>query len=218
MKILVCSCDKNEDTFYPFHHCIEKYWPDHPEVIYKTETIENPYYKTIPTNYEISKWTKGIREALDQIDDNIILWMMDDCFIRKPVDVERVKFTTEQISGNIANFNYEKSFDPNDIRTNLPGFKKRQHGSMYEVSIMCGLWDKNKLKNILAPDSDPWTVEYAQNNCGYDFYINSGDYIIDWGYKTYHYAGINKGKWCREIVPFFESEGIKIDYSIRGFE
>lgn len=218
MKILVCSCDKNEDTFYPFHHCMEKYWPNHPEVIYKTETIQNPYYKTIAINYDISQWTRGIRETLNRIDDNIIIWMMDDCFIRHPVDIQRVQFTADHLTGNIANFNYEKAFDSNDEYTSLPGFKKRRHGSEYEVSIMCGIWDKQKLLRILLPDSDPWTVEYSQNNCGYDFYINSGEYIIDWGYKTYQYAGIVKGKWCKEVVPFFKSEGITVDYSRREFE
>ena len=218
MKIFVPSCDKNQDTFYPFHHCMEKYWPGHPEVIYKTETIENPYYKTIPINYDLSIWTRGIREALEQIEDDAIIWMMDDCFIRTPVDISRVQFTADHLKGNIVNFNYEKSFDPNDTTTDLPGFKKRRHGSEYEISIMCGIWDRKKLINILRHESNPWDVEYNQNTCGYDYYINSGEYIIDWGYKTYQYAGIVRGKWCKEVVPFFEQEGIIIDYSLRGFE
>jgi hypothetical protein len=217
MKILVLSCDKNSDTFEPFHHCMEKYWSNHPEVIYKTETITNPYYKTICTNYPLSRWTEGVRETLRQIDDNQILIMIDDCFIRKPVDEERIKYASEHLVGNIATFNFEKSFDPKDEDTGLQLFLKRQHNSSYEVSIMCGLWDKTKLSQVLAGSMDPWQVEFAQNNCGYDYYINGGDYIIDWGYKTWQYAGICRGKWCREVVPFFEREGIVIDYAKRGF-
>lgn len=30
-------------------------------------------------------------------------------------------------------------------------------------------------------------------------------------------AGIFKGLWCKEVVSFFDKEGIKIDYSKRGF-
>ncbi len=55
MKILVLSCDNYSDLFEPFHYCIEKYWPEHPEIIYTTETIINPYYKTICKNYPIEK-------------------------------------------------------------------------------------------------------------------------------------------------------------------
>lgn len=217
MKILVLSCDKNEDTFFPFHHCMEKYWKNHPDIIYATETIQNPYYKTINKNYPLEQWTRRIRETLKEIEDEQILIMIDDCFIRNKVDEERIAYVSSKLNGNIAMFNFEKSFDINDEETSLKGFKKRQHGSSYEVSIMCGLWNKDKLIKVLEKDSNPWQVEGNQENKGFDYYINSGNYIIDWGYETFIFTGICKGKWCRNIVPFFKKEGIKIDYDRRGF-
>lgn len=217
MKILVLSCDKNEDTFEPFKHCMEKYYKNHPEVIYTTETIKNPYYKTICKNYPLEKWTKRIRETLKEIDDEQILIMTDDCFIRKNVDEDRIKYASNNLKGNIAMFNFEKSFDVNDMETNLDGFKIRQKGSPYELSIMCGLWNKDKLINVLKDDSNPWDVEYKQDTKGYDYYINGGDFIIDWGYEPFIFTGICKGKWCRNVIPFFEKEGIKINYEERGF-
>lgn len=217
MKIIVLSCDNNNDTFEAFHHCIEKYWKNHPEIIYSTETIKNPYYKTISCDEPLEKWTKRIRQTLNYIEDEQIVVMIDDCFIRNKVDEDRIKYACDNLKGNIAMFNFEKSFDSNDEETNLKGFKKRKHGSPYEVSIMCGLWSKEKLLNVLQGEHNPWEVEGNQNNCGYDYYINSGDYIIDWGYETFIFTGICKGKWCRNVVPFFEKEGIKIDYERRGF-
>ena len=217
MVILVLSCDKNEDLWQPFHILIEKYYPNHPEIIYATETLKNPYYKTISKNYPLELWTKRIRETLNEINDNIILTMMDDDFIREPVDWRRIEYLKDQIKGNMGAIYFEKSFDKGDIETNIEGIKKRQHGSDYEVCINCGIWQKDKLLDIISRDSDPWDVEINQDNKGYDFYINSGDFIIDWGYRTYVYANICRGKWCREIVPFFEKEGIKVDYEKRGF-
>lgn len=217
MKILVLSCDKNEDLFEPFRHCIEKYWKNHPKIIYATETKQNPYYKTISKNFPLNNWTIRIRETLKEINDDQILVMIDDCFIRNKVDEGRIKYACDNLKGNIAMFNFEKSFDDNDEETTIKGFKKRQHGSPYEVSIMCGLWNKEKLINVLQGEHNPWEVEGEQNNCGYDYYINSGDYIIDWGYETFIFTGICKGKWCRNVVPFFEKEKIKIDYERRGF-
>lgn len=217
MKILVLSCDKNEDTFEAFHHCMEKYWENHPDVIYATETIKNPYYRTICKNYPLEQWTKRIRETLAEIDDNEILIMIDDCFIREKVDTKRIEYARKNLKGNIAMFNFEKSFDNNDIETEIVGFKRRQHGALYELSIMCGLWNREKLIDILGTDSDPWSVEYRQDTKGYDYYINSGDYIIDWGYETFIFTGICKGKWCRNVVPFFEKEGIIVNYEERGF-
>ena len=123
MKIVVFSCDKCKDTFNAFHHCLEKYYPKHPEVIYITETIKNPYYKTICKNYPVDLWTKKIREALKEIDDDKILLMTDDNFIRQPVDVERIKYVEKNLKGNIAMFNFEKSFDINDMPSKYEGFK-----------------------------------------------------------------------------------------------
>lgn len=217
MKILVLSCDKNEDIFDAFHHCMEKYYPTHPEIIYAMETKKNPYYKTICKNYPLEQWTKRIRETLKEIDDEQILLIMDDFFIRQPVDTERIKYLSTQLKGNIATFCFEKSYDVNDEETDVIGMKKRQHGAEYEVAINCGLWQKGKLMDILKGEYTPWQVEYNRDNCGYDYYINSGEYIIDWGYVTWIPTGLFKGRWCKNIIPFFEKEGIKIDYERRNF-
>lgn len=217
MRIVVLSCDKNEDIFYAFHHCMEKYWKNHPEIIYLTETTKNPYYKTICKNYLLNKWTRRIRESLEEIDDDKILLMIDDIFIRSEVDIERIKYANKHLKNNIAMFNFEKSFDREDIDTTLKGFKKRKKGSDYELSIMCGLWQKDKLIDVLSGEYDPWSVEYNQDTKDYDYYINCEDYIIDWGYKTFEHVGLVKGKWAREVVPFFEKEGVEIDYEKRGF-
>lgn len=217
MKVLVCSCDKNYDLFEPFYHCIEKYWKEHPEIIYATETIRNPYYKTISINETLDRWTKRIRKTLNLIDDNEILLMIDDIFIREPVDTKRIDYARANLKGNIACFNFEKVFNQDDQESGLNGWKIRKKGSPYELSLMCGLWDKEKLLKVLENDSDPWTVEYNQDTKGFDYLINSDDYIIDWGYKTFNYVGVVKGKWSREIIPFFEKEGIKVDYEKRGF-
>lgn len=217
MVIVVCSCDKDKDLFYPFYHCMEKYYPNHPKIIYATETIKNPYYETINKNYPLEKWTKRIRETLKEISDNEILLMIDDIFIRRPVDTKRIDYARANLKGNIACLNFEKVFNPEDKESGLDGFKIRKKGSEYELSIMCGLWNKEKLIHVLEKDSDPWSVEYNQDTKGYDYYINSGDYIIDWGYKTFNPVGVCKGKWAREIVDFFKKEGIEIDYEKRGF-
>lgn len=218
MAILILSCDINQDLFEPFHHCMEKYWPDHPRIIYSTETVTNPYYETICKNYPLSSWTVRIRETLQEIPESKILAIVDDYFIRKPVDVERVAYANYYLKGDIAVMNFEKSFDPTDKKTPIKGFKRRLHGAPYEVSIMCGLWQKDKLIKVLDRDCDPWTIETQPDNKGFTYYINSGDFIIDGGYRTWHYSGIRRGKWCREVVPFFEKEGINIDFNIRGFD
>ena len=208
MTIAVLSCSKNEDTFHPFHELMERYFPSHPEVVYFTDGIINPYYKTIPIENELSTWTKGFREFLCKIDDEQILLMIDDCFIRKPVDCKRIYEAwqilslSQELGGKIALMNFEKTWDELDEETSFVGWKKRQKGSIYEVSLMCGLWDKEKLLNVLERDCSPWEIEENQDSKGYDYYINSGEYIIDWGYKTFKPFGKVKGVWTKETIDY----------------
>ena len=216
MKIIVCSCDKNADLFEPFHHCMEKYYPKHPEVIYFTETVENPYYKTICKNYPIDMWSRRIRESLSEVKDDVVLLMLDDVFIRNRVDVNRIKYIERLFGGRLAFVNFEKEFGDDNEDIGLDRIKRRKSG-LYRISLMCGLWDRNKLMDILSGDHDPWFIEIQQNDNDFEYYINSGDHIIDWGHEPYQWFGIIKGKWLREVVPFFEKEGIEIDYSKRGF-
>lgn len=219
MKILVLSCDKNEDLFLPFKHCMEKYWEGHPKIYYSTETIKNPYYETINVNIPLEKWTTRIIKTLEQIDDEIILTMIDDNFIREKVDIQRLKYIEKQFNDNVGSFNLEKSFDKNDLETHLNGFKKRSTYGEYKVSIMCSMWRKKALIDVLKVcECDPWQFELNNRHLDYDYYINSSDQIINWGYEqTFKHCNLKLGKWCREIIPFFEKEKIKIDYSERGW-
>lgn len=217
MKILVMSCDKNKDIFDIFYHCIEKYWKNHPEIIYITETVKNPYYKTICKNYPFDLWTKKIREALKEINDNKILLMADDIFIRNYVNESRIKYVEENLKDNIALFNFEKSFDNNDLLSKYENFKIRNPKGIAITSLMCGMWQKDKLLTILNITCQPWEIERLNIAHDFEYYINSGDFIIDFGYTFPNTMGITKGKWAREIIPFFEKENIKVNYECRGF-
>lgn len=216
MKILVMSCDKNEDLFYPFHHCMEKYWPEHPEIIYSTETVTNPYYKTICKNYPLEKWTKRIRETVEEIDDEFILILCDDLFIREPV-TQDVESLCSYITGKIANINFEKTFDKEDKRFNDLLLVRSKDGK-YKNSCLCSLWNKKYLIKVFSKDATPWQME--QLNQTYDFtYLILKDYILKWEDPNTHWRWglVRKGKWKKEAKDFFDSEGVIIDYNKRDF-
>ena len=213
MIIAVMSCSKNEKTFAPFHYCMEKNWQEHPKVVYFTDGIINPFYYTIPVPNTLKDWTRAVRHFLWCLDDEQVLLMIDDCFIRRPVDHDRVQIASQILAAepNLACLNFEKAWDESDEQTKYEGWKKRRHGSNYEVSLMCGLWNRDKLMKVLERDCDPWTIELEQDNCGFDYYINAGDYIIDWGYKTFQPFGIAKGVWTKECIDYLQSIGFEVN-------
>lgn len=216
MKILVASCDKNKDLFEPFHHCLEKYWPNHPEVIYSTETIKNPYYKTICKNYSIEKWTTRIKETAREIDDRYILLMCDDIFLIDYVDDFKVNSLIKYFDKNTASINLHKSGDPNNIKIDELVSERSEKGN-YKTSVMCSLWKKWKLLKVFNWDADPWKFETANIHRGYR-YLSVNDLILKWGYNWKgDIFGVYRGKWVKKTVNFLNKEGLNIDYSKRGY-
>ena len=219
MKILVVSCDKNQDLFYPFQYCMEKYWPDHPEIIYSTENVKNPYYKTICKNYSLEQWTKRVRETVQEIDDEFILFLVDDIFIRERVNNDNILSLCEYLKDlEYANINLQENGDKEAISI---GDGVLQRGTtIWSLSCMCSLWSKKSMLDLFDYDTDPWTFETNNYTKGYKFLISEKGDFINWGRrsnKEWHF-GLMRGKWDPECIRFLITEGLdkNIDFSKRG--
>lgn len=216
-KIVVMSCDKNKDLFEPFHHCIEKYWKDHPEIIYSTETIKNPYYKTICRNLPIECWTIRVFETIKDLPCKHILLMVDDLFIREKVDNKFISSLCRYVEGNVASLNFEFSFDKEDIPYDNIVMVRNPKGK-FKLSCMCQLWRKKKMLKLFSKPYDPWTFEKKNNAMHYAYLISKNGDFLNWGKPKIGWQwGIVRGKWTKENKEFFDKESIKIDYSKRGF-
>lgn len=215
-KILVMSCDKNSDLWFPFYHCMEKYWKNHPEIIYCTETKVNPYYKTICVDLPISSWTRRVYNAVKQIDTKDILLMCDDLFIRDYVCNTLIEVLCSFLIGGFGGLNMEKSFDNEDIPL-CDKVKIRSKNGRFKTSVMCQLFQRRVMLDLFDCDIDPWLFEKNNDSKYYQFLISANGDFINWGYGEHKWFGIKKGQWCRECKEFFDKEGIEIDYSIRGF-
>lgn len=216
-SVVVLTCDSYSDLWEPFFILKNRYWNDCPYETYLiTETKECEYCKTININEKI--WTKRVREGLKKIKSDYVIILLEDFFIRDKVDNERIEYCMNHFDKNTAMFNFEKSYDENDIDSGVEGFKKKSETAPYKCSCQAAIWDRKKLIKLLAVDGSAWDWEVNPPIEHYDFYINSGDYVFNYGYKDYKWFGVCKGKWIKnDVVPLFKKENIKIDYSIRGF-
>ena len=204
MKILVMSCDKYEICWEPFFKLLDKYYKGHPETYLLTETKNCPYCKTINIQ---GSWTKRFKEALKQIDDNEILVMLDDFFIRKPVDIDRInkiKFTDDIIC-----YNFELEYREPLIE--LKEWDIQKNNQEYLNSCQPTIWNKKLLIERLNCDMTPQEWETQIINSPYIHFINNKDYIIDIGYRHQELEkgwGITRGKITKECIDFLESEGL----------
>lgn len=80
LAVVIFSCDKNEELWPIFNKCLNKYWKNHPKVYLLTETMQYPYFETINYNYDINHWSTRIRHSLNDILEDNIIFICDDCF------------------------------------------------------------------------------------------------------------------------------------------
>ena len=219
--IVVFSCDKNEEVWPVFHHCLEKYWKNHPKTYLLTETKKYKEIETITINVKIDYWSKRMRESLQMIPYQKILFICDDCFLNKPVNKTKLKKGLELLDrDNTASVNMEIIDDYTDIDCGVEGFKKKlYHSPNYLVNFLCGLWNKDKLINLLSDkDCTPWVLEYEQKCKNFYYYQTVGDKVISWFRDTPGTgSAIRFGKWSLEAKDFAKKEKIKIDFSKKGF-
>jgi len=97
------------------------------------------------------------------------------------------------------------------------GFRLKPNRSKYLNSCQASVWNRKILIERLKGNHTAWEWELMNVDSPYKHYVNSSDYIIDYGYRG-HWFGIRKGKWVKEdVVPLFEKEQTQIDFTERGF-
>ena len=220
LAIVCFSCDKNDEVWPVFYACLNKYWPNHPKTYLLTETKYYPLMKTINHDYPLDKWTTRIYKSLEDIPQNKIIFICDDCFLDEKVNIKKLQDCLNLLNkNNIAYINFELSFDSHDGDSIYKGFKKKMSDSSYRLSLLCGIWNKDKLMNILKyKEQSPWQLENSQYMNGYSSYQVTGDKVLSWFRDGPMMCGAKySGKWSRDLPAFLEKEGLKMDLDKKGF-
>lgn len=169
LSILVLTCDAYSDLWDDFFNLKEKYWEDCP---FKTYLItESKHYerKGVSVMHMGKKlnWSGRLREALKKIDTPLVLPILDDYFIYKPIDntiiledVEfcinhEVSFLTLERKNVIQNPN-RKYYDKYVI---IPEHEK------YPIDTASAIWNKEYfLKKLGEEDYSAWQFEVNMCN------------------------------------------------------
>ena len=229
--ILVNSCDSYSDLWEPFFLLLKKYWAGEiPEIVLNTETkdfsmnglqIHCPHCPDNPKGF----YGKRLKYALNTIDTEYVLCLLDDFFIRETVDTARIEQLIDCMdrNQNISCFNFEDPFE-GERSVQYPGFVSLPQIAEYKLNMQAAIWRKDDLYKLWKDRVDPWTWETVSNKLTYT--STKEYYFLEKGHRTpVSYGkmpgltwGVVRGKWMEEdVVPLFEKEGISVDYSARGF-
>ena len=234
LTIIVNTSDNFEDCWAPFFKLFFKYWPNcEIPIILNTEKKQfihngnNILSSQVNLNFNRRlTWSECLIEVLKKVETPLILYMQEDYFIDNPVNVRLINdfvnlMTTDKTVKYIGltNFGNLPPFIvyPNDLR-----LRKVSKSAKYRISTQAAIWSKETLMSYLRVNENGWMFEIfgtqrAKRKDDLFLTVNREMFV---GYNqiiSYQPTGIIKGKWLSTIPKFFETEEIKMDFSIRGF-
>ncbi len=234
LSILVNSCDKYDDLWYPFFELMNIYWPDVKYPIYlntETKSYENKHdtFQVNAINYpQKATWSQRLLHALKSIPSEFVLFLMDDYFLLNKVNEEEI--------GDIVNWMKQDRNIANVVLYPVGSLGKVSEKNpryilldkVYPNLLVCctaAIWRKEILEKLIRQSESPW--EYEENGSlrayksRWDFYSLEPDMAREKGLVypfrlgPVHGIGVLGGKWNFNNKKLFEEHGIKADFSKR---
>lgn len=173
-RILVSTSDKYIKAVLPFAWLLKKYWPDHPDVVvggFSEPNFDMPKGFSFISigemkDYPIDRWSDAIFKFFSMVEDEVIIFMLEDMWITKPVKqtivnmaydymkqfkyVARLDLTGDRLHNGGAKF-YGKLGNVDLIWSDPDG--------QYHLSTMPAFWRKEHLMSVMIPNETPWQLE-----------------------------------------------------------
>lgn len=228
LTLIVNSCDKYSDLWYPFFELLGKYWDNCPcDIILNTES------KVYVHSHKIGKgikclqlynenasvdWSTRYLETLKNVKTKYVFTMLDDCFLTRKVDevglADLIKKIDKIRRFGAVYFSFTLNNLFKDKKTGLNRFTK---WTLYKIVCYAGIWSVEELRSTLKIGESPWEYELYGRQREFNSktkYFSIDDNISPIGLDFY--AQIIKGKWSERCVKLLESQNVDVDFSKRG--
>lgn len=221
LAVFIVSFDGYSDVWPAFFSIFDKYWSECPFKIYFVTNFKTYNYKNvinICVGEEIS-WFDRVRTAINQVEEEYILFMLEDYFIGQKVEntdlyeiidyIEQKKLKYYRL---IDNPYCERKFD-----TERPYISAIPTDNVYNINLQLSIWKKtffidslNKINGIT-----PWDFEILfKKNMSGDA-LEYANCCVDKRDIFNIKNGVIQGKWVPDTIKYFDKQGIYIDTSFR---
>lgn len=216
IAVLVVSCDKYSDMWPVFFELKRRKWADCPYRTYLGSNHKKSGQADV-TDILIGEdlsWADNVRNMLDCIEEDYIIMLLDDFFIDRKPDTDRIRA--------LAQYMEDRQFDclrlePEPGPARLVNRKLKvgltKPGYPFYVSTQPAIWKKSSLAGLLKEGYSAWDFELKNSedadNLGMAF-AGTRNYVF------HHINGVDRGKYYARTVDFLKREGIEADFEKRG--
>lgn len=160
VAILVASYDKSADLWDPLFEMLERNWPGCPFPAYlvcNTAEYSRSGVRTVAVGPD-SSWSDTLLAALKRVQEEYVLLWIDDHFVSKSVDSDRVIAAVGSFQAAGGNYLRLQALPKPDAAFNdLFGIVRPR--SIYRTSTVASLWRKSILAELLMPGESAWEFE-----------------------------------------------------------
>lgn len=218
--LLVVSCDAYADLWPPFFSLLRRHWPDCPFPIYlgTGENSAAPEGITVLRSAGGRDWSRCAADYLDALPQPYVLMMLDDFFLRRAVNnrdlMHCLRFAQEKQAVQLRLIPRPK---PTERLAGEALIGACAAGTPYRLSTQAAIWDRKKLRALLAANESIWEFELNGNHRAD---AHSAGFFSVWkpvlpynGLLAHHV--VEKGKWLPHEKWVFGRQKIGCDFSRR---
>jgi hypothetical protein len=212
--VIILSNDASRDLWVPFVSNFKKEWPQCPYTLYFVTNLEsfNPEgFINIKTGLRLkwtSDWASSYRAALNQINEEFLLVLLDDFLIRNP-DMKVIKQAFQELNSQNIDCIHLK----NDPRIIIPEDKLvaiYPDDHPYQAHL-AAFWRKKTLLQLLADGENPWDFEVQGSKR-----LGRIGVAAALRHDCFNYIGlVEKGEWVKNINQLINRHSLNLDLEAR---
>jgi len=208
MKIIITTSDNYHHLLPVFFYLYNKYWGAPFDLVGhakpECELPENCTWVSLGEQQGPKKWSDQLRPYFEQ-QPNWFVWMMEDTFLKGPVNSEADVFSANFIN-KIGRFDLT-----NDVQKRESEYKEglvyAAQNSRYRLSTQPSIWNKTFLLKYLIPGLSPWDFETQDpKNDGWEV-IGLDGYPVNHneGVRRFDTKKLNLDGMCQEDIDHIKT-------------
>jgi hypothetical protein len=213
--LLVSSCDRYADLWPPFFSLLRVHWPDCPfpvALITEERQADIPGVRTLCCGPK-SEWSTRLLRALDAVGTPYVLLLLEDFFLRSPVDTQRIVALFKDMQRQrLRMLRLIPRPGPTAAVEGNSEYGVIAPGAPFRVSTQAAFWEVETLRRLIVPGETIWESEVRGSNRS----TEQDGFVAVWRAAIpYRHHVVERGKWFPWSAWRFRRLGIGVDLSAR---
>ena len=215
IPLIVSSCDKCSDLWQPFFWLLKKHWTGFDRKVYLCTDSKTFGYEGVDIECPLrmpkgSTWSENLMALLSGIDAEYVLFMLDDFWLKRAVDLERLTRCEKVIKkdksvGFICLIKQLEPSEANPVSEEYPDLIEYGQKTPYRVTTQVGLWRKDYLMSLLRRHESAWWFEMFGSKRSRRSKYRS--YVVRESIFDYDDGGVLfRGSYVKEYVDYFRDD------------